>query len=57
MGAARFTAALLEEITDPRIRHLPPIGAIDQFTDSTDAIGNLPFLRTVIEAAMRPPDR
>ena len=53
IDAARFTAALREEITDPRIRRLPLIGAIDQFTDSTDAIGNLSFLRATITAAMQ----
>ncbi len=57
IDAARFTAALREKITDPQIRHLPPIGAIDQFTDSTDAISDLSFLRATIKAAMQPPDR
>ena len=57
IDAARFTAALREEISDPQIRQLPPIGAIDQFTDSTDAIGHLPFLRAIIKAAIQPPDR
>ena len=56
INAARFTAALREEITDPQVRHLPPIGAIDQFTDSTDAIGDLRFLRAIIKTAMQPPD-
>ena len=57
IDAARFAAALREEITDPQIRHLPPIGAIDQFTDSTDATGNLRLLRAIIETVMQPPDR
>jgi hypothetical protein len=43
--AARFTAALRKEITDPQVRRLPPVGAIDQFVDSTDAVGDLRFLR------------
>jgi hypothetical protein len=57
IDAARFTAALLEEITDPQIRRLPLIGAIDQFTDSTDALGDLRLLRAIITAATQPPDR
>jgi Domain of unknown function (DUF4037) len=49
--AARFTAALREAITDPQIRQLPPAGAIDQFVDSTDAAGDLRFLRAFAQAA------
>ena len=44
-AAVVFTAALRETITDQRIRRLPPKGAVDQFIDSTDALGHLPFLR------------
>jgi hypothetical protein len=51
IGAARFTAALRAAITDPRLGSLPLTGAIDQFTDSTDAIGNLGFLRASVAAA------
>jgi hypothetical protein len=54
IDAARFTTALLEVIADPQIRTLPPIGAIDQFTDSTDATGNMSFLRR-ISTAVQPP--
>jgi hypothetical protein len=53
IGAARFTAALREAITDPRIRRLPHTGAIDQFTDSTDAAGDLRLTRACAEAASR----
>ncbi len=53
IGAARFTAALQEAVTDPQIRHLPLTGAIDQFTDSTDAAGNLRFLRACVRATLR----
>src|SRR3984957_4764162 len=49
--ASRFTAALREAITDPQIRRLPPAGAIDQFVDSTDAAGDLRFLRACAQAA------
>jgi hypothetical protein len=50
LGARRFAAALIREITDPAIRRLPPIGAADQFIDSTDALGDLRSARAVIAA-------
>ena len=53
-GAGRFTAALRETITDPRVRHLPLAGAADQFTDSTDAAGDSGFLRACVGHAQRP---
>jgi predicted N-acetyltransferase YhbS len=52
IGAARFTAALREAITDPQVQHLRLTGAIDQFTDSTDALGRLRFLRVCARAAI-----
>jgi hypothetical protein len=55
IGAPRFSAALREAITDPQIRQLPLTGAIDQFTDNTDAAGNLRFLRACTRAALRKP--
>jgi hypothetical protein len=51
IGAERFTAALRAAITDQAVRRLPPTGAVDQFTDSTDAIGDLGFLRACVTAA------
>ncbi|HET6188283.1 MAG TPA: DUF4037 domain-containing protein [Trebonia sp.] len=51
IGAGRFTAALREAITDPAVRRLPPTGAVDQFIDSTDAAGDLGFLRACVAAA------
>ena len=53
IGAERFTAALRAAVTDPQLRHLPLTGAIDQFTDSTDAAGRLHFLRACTRAALR----
>ena len=50
LGAMRFAAALTRAITDPVIRQLPPIGAADQFIDSTDALGDLSYARAVISA-------
>jgi Domain of unknown function (DUF4037) len=55
IDAARFTAALREAIADPRVRNLPLTGAIDQFTDSTDALGRLGFLRACVGAAIGEP--
>ena len=52
LGAARFTAALREAITDPRVRNLPPAGAVDQFIDNTDAAGDLNFLRACAAAVI-----
>jgi len=54
LDAGRFTAALQEAITDPQIRQLQPIGAIDQFTDSTDALGDVHLLRAITRAAIQP---
>jgi hypothetical protein len=56
LGAARFTRALRASITDPRLNGLPLTGAIDQFTDSTDATGDLRFLRVIVKTAMQPPE-
>jgi len=48
LDAGRFAAALADAITDPVIRRLPPIGAADQFIDSTDALGDLRCARAMI---------
>jgi hypothetical protein len=53
LGAARFAAALREAITDPLVGRLPPVGAVDQFIDSTDAAGDLSLLRACAAAALR----
>ena len=55
IGADRFTAALREAVTDPQVRRLPVTGAIDQFIDSTDAAGDLGFLRACARAAISEP--
>lgn len=39
LRAERFAAALRTSITDPAIRELPLVGAIDQWVDNTTAIG------------------
>jgi len=53
IGAARFALALREAVTDSQIGRLPLTGAIDQFTDSTDAAGDLRLLRVCAGAATR----
>ncbi len=37
--ADRFTQAMLDTVTDPGLRALPLIGAVDQVVDSTDVLG------------------
>ncbi len=54
LDAGRFTTALLAAVTDPQIRGLPAAGAVDQFIDSTEALGKTEFLRATIAAASRP---
>jgi hypothetical protein len=54
LGASRFATALAAAITDPSVRQLPPIGAADQFMDSTDALGDLRYPRAVINAETSP---
>jgi predicted N-acetyltransferase YhbS len=53
IGAARFTAALREAITDQQVRRLPLTGGADQFVDSSDAAGDLRFLRACAAALVR----
>jgi hypothetical protein len=55
LGAGRFTTALLAAIADPDVRRLPPLGAVDQFVDSSDALGMTEFLTAVIAAACAGP--
>ncbi len=38
--ADRFTRALLDTVTDARLRSLPVIGAVDQVVDSTDVLSS-----------------
>jgi hypothetical protein len=38
LDAGRFTSALLDRVRDPVLRGRPPVGAVDQFVDSTDAL-------------------
>jgi hypothetical protein len=52
MEAGRFVRALRERISDERVRALPLIGAVDQFIDNTDAIGNRAVLRSAVAAEL-----
>jgi hypothetical protein len=51
IDAGRFTEALRRSITDPQVRDLPVTGAVDQFIDSTDALGNAGLLRAAAAAS------
>jgi hypothetical protein len=50
LGAARFTRALRGAIADEEVRELPLTGAVDQFIDSTDALGDHKLLRAAARA-------
>jgi hypothetical protein len=53
LGASRFAAALRQAVSDPQIRRLPLTGAVDQFVDSTDALGDIAFLRSTMANRLR----
>jgi Domain of unknown function (DUF4037) len=53
LGSGRFAAALRRSIADPALRELPLAGAVDQFTDNTDALGDLAALRASMAARLR----
>jgi hypothetical protein len=38
LGSGRFVEACLERVSDPWLRSLPLVGAIDQLVDSTDVL-------------------
>jgi hypothetical protein len=44
LDADRFVRACLAAMDDRELASLPPIGAIDQFVDSTDVLGFRPSL-------------
>jgi len=52
INAGRFAAALRDSIAADEIRRLPMTGAVDQFVDSTDALGDIPLLRSAIAAQL-----
>lgn len=52
LDAARFADALRAAIDDPWLRRLPPVGAVDQFVDSTDVSTGVARARAVVAAAL-----
>jgi hypothetical protein len=54
LDAGRFTAALLATVTEPELRRRLPVGAVDQFADSTDALGSAAICWAASGAAARP---
>jgi hypothetical protein len=52
IDAGRFAGALRQAIRDPEIRLLPAAGAVDQFIDSTDALGDTRLTRAAGAAVM-----
>jgi hypothetical protein len=40
LDAGRFASALLATVSEPDLRRRLPVGAVDQFIDSTDALGS-----------------
>ncbi|MEV7427556.1 DUF4037 domain-containing protein [Streptomyces sp. NPDC091212] len=54
LHAERFTAALRVRITDPDISSLPPIGAVDQFIDSTDVLSRPELTRAATNGLLAP---
>lgn len=52
LHAERFTAALRAAITEPELQALPMIGAIDQYADSTDLLGDRTRARATARAAL-----
>ncbi len=57
LGSSRFVAACLERVTDPWLRALPLIGAVDQWVDSTDVLSEssvFPGARATYDSWPRP---
>jgi Domain of unknown function (DUF4037) len=51
--ADRFARALREAITDDAVRTLPIVGSVDQWVDSTNALGNLDELRRIVAVTLK----
>jgi len=51
LDAGRFASALLATVTEPDLRRRLPVGAVDQFVDSTDALGRESVCRGAVELA------
>lgn len=57
LHAGRFTAALVDSISDETVRGLPLIGAVDQFVDRTDVLYQHMWVRRSIETSCQPGQR
>jgi hypothetical protein len=57
LHAERFAEALMETLSDPLLRRLPPTGGVDQWADSTDMLHQPAAVRAALDALMseRPP--
>ena len=53
IDAGRYAAALTAAISDPAVAVLPPVGAVDQYTDSSDLLGRADLRRAVAAAVLR----
>lgn len=53
IDAGRFAAALLARVDDPELAALPPVGAIDQYVDSTAVLCQPSLARALMAAAWR----
>ncbi|KMS68979.1 hypothetical protein ACM01_36915 [Streptomyces viridochromogenes] len=54
LRADRFTAALTARITDPSLKDVPPVGAVDQFIDSTDVLSRPESSRALSHDVRKP---
>ncbi len=55
LGTERFSAALTARITDPWLRTLPRVGAIDQFVDNTDVLARADRARSTVRGCLNLP--
>lgn len=54
IDAARFAAALLGHVSDATLAALPPVGAVDQYADSTDVLSRPELARDIMSAVLPP---
>lgn len=52
LHAERFAQALVSTLTDPRLRALPLVGAVDQWADSTDFLDRRLLIRSGVVATL-----
>jgi hypothetical protein len=50
--AGRFVRALRDQISAEEVRELPLSGAVDQFIDNTDAIGDPALRRAAVRCSV-----